>query len=159
LTAFVLRCFAQSFGLDQVKIDQNDLDLSFKWLLNTQNSDGSFENVGTPLHSKGLAGGMNSGKLTGLSAYVLITLLTTLKSTKIQIDFDKYKIPKGLDYLQKSLKDINSANTYDLTLIFYAFKLSQEFPSLIQKIEEELDRRVIDDGVLFCTICVKLIYF
>ena len=144
-----MRCFAQSFGLDQVKIEQNDVDLSFNWLLNTQNFDGSFENVGTPLHSKGLAGGMNSGKLTGLSAYVLITLLTALKSTNIQTGFDKNKIPKGLDYLQKQINDINSTNTYDLALIFYTFKLSNEFQAVINKIEEELDRRAIVEGINF----------
>lgn len=142
-----MRCYAQSFGLDQIKIDQKDVDSSFKWLLSTQNSDGSFENVGTPLLSKGLSGGMNGGKSIGLTAYVFITILTTIKSTKIQVEFDKNVIQKGLNFLQKATDDINRTNTYDLALTLYAFKLSGEFKDTVNKIEQELDKRAIIDGI------------
>lgn len=98
--------------------------------------------------SKGLSGGLSDGT-TGLTAYVLITLLTTIKSTNIQIKYDKSKILKGLLYLKSAIYEIEDVNTYTLSLCLYTFKLSNEFMdrAVIKEIEYELEKRAVIDGI------------
>ena len=111
--------------------------------------DGSFKNVGTKLLSKGLSGGLSDEKSTGLTAYVLITLLTTLKSTKVQIGY-KSQIDKALLYLKHTIYDIENVNTYTLALCLYTFKLSNEFTDkgVEKEIEYQLEKRAVNEGIV-----------
>jgi len=139
LTAFVLRCFAETFESKQIEIDEKDILLSFSSLLQRQNKDGSFSQSGAQLFSKALAGGLKDEKI-GLSAYVMISLIKSLKSLN-KIDNERIKL--GLEYLKISLKDIENADVYSLSLVLYCFKLTQfdsEFKILI---ENELDKRAV----------------
>ena len=115
--------------------------------MNTQSADGSFQSVGTPLLSKGLSGGMGNEKTVGLTAYVLISLLTALKSTPVQ-NYDHKKIDRSLLYLKKTVYDVEITSSYTLALSLYAFKLANEHKAIIKEIENELENRAVVDGML-----------
>lgn len=139
LTAFVLRCFAETFESKQIEIDEKDILLSFSSLLLRQNKDGSFSQSGAQLFSKALAGGLNDEKI-GLSAYVMISLLKSLKSLKT---IDNERIKLGLEYLKSSLTDIENADVYSLSLVLYCFKLAKFDSEFKKLIENELDKRAV----------------
>lgn len=142
LTAFVLRCFAECYDSNHIEIDQNDILTSYKQLLVRQTKDGSFSQIGAQLFSKALAGGLKDEKI-GLSAYVLISLLKSLKAIKPNKD-DYARIKLGLDYLKSSLDDVINSDLYSLALGLYAFKLAEIDPDFVLKLENELSKREIN---------------
>ncbi|CAF0775839.1 unnamed protein product [Brachionus calyciflorus] len=147
LTAFVLRCFSDSYASKHIQIDPKDLEMSFKMLLNTQSTDGSFKQVGAPLYSKALAGGLKDKKV-GLSAYVLISLLKANKSlNKINVEPEiQLSLSKGIGYLSSAIEDVSNTDSYTLALALYAFKIAELNEELISKIDSELDKRASKEG-------------
>jgi hypothetical protein len=146
LTAFVLRSFADTKQLNHIKIDENDLTLSFDMLMSTQaEEEGSFRQVGAPLFSKALAGGLDDKK-AALSAYVLVSLLKTIKAVNLQKNKYESKVSKALAYLKKSVENLDQTDTYTLALVLYAFKLAQYEKNLVNKIDTELNRRAIRES-------------
>ena len=137
-----MRCFADCFASDYIKIDKNDILKSFEELLKRQDEDGSFKQTGAQLFSKALSGGLKDKK-TGLSAYVMVSLLKTKMALSQPVN-DNLK--KGLKYLKSSLENLESADTYTLALSLYAFKLDSQDIIMIEEIEAELDKRAIDKG-------------
>jgi len=142
LTAFVLRCLTDAYDLDHITIDKNDLKVSLKKLLSIQAEDGSFPQVGAPLLSKSLSGGLKDQK-TGLSAYVMVVILKTMKALKDNQVENQSQINKGIEYLKNSIKSVDEVDTYTLALISYAFKLANINEDDILNIMEELDKRAI----------------
>ena len=95
-----------------------------------------------------MSGGLNDKKSSGLTAYVLITLLMTLKSTQIQVEYDKNQIDKALLFLKTSIYETDNVNTYTLALCLYAFKLSEKFmdKGVEKEIEDQLEKRAVNEG-------------
>lgn len=147
LTAFVLRSFADTYESKQIQIDSNDLEKSIKMLVNAQNEDGSFRQVGAPLYSKALAGGLKDKKV-GLSAYVMISLLKAVKAlNKTSLENSvQLSLSKGIEFLSSAINDISEIDTYSLALSHFVFKLSNTNEDLIEKIDQELDSRAIKEG-------------
>ncbi len=70
LTAFVLKCFSQAKGL--IYIDDTVLDAAKDWIVNHQNADGSFEQVGFVHHQEMLGGLKGKDALTAFTAIALL---------------------------------------------------------------------------------------
>ena len=141
LTAFVLRCFADTFDSKHIEIDINDLKTSLKLLMTRQNKDGSFDQLGVKLYSAALAGALKTNQ--GLTAYVLISLLKTKNALRENESIKNYdlQITKTFQYLKNSLVNINDVDTYTLALSLYAFKMSNYDVESAIIIENELDKR------------------
>jgi CD109 antigen len=147
LTAFVLRCFSDAYKLNQIKIDENEIKKSLNMLLNIQNEDGSFDQVGSPLLSKALAGGLSNKKI-GLSAYVIISVLKAVDALGLKdSQYEKEKLNKGLLYLKNSLRSVEELDTYTLAITLYVFKLANydEITS-IEDLLSELDSRAVNES-------------
>lgn len=147
LTAFVLRCLAGTFTSNHIAIDIQDIKLSLKMLSETQDNDGSFRQVGAPLFSKALAGGLKNKK-AGLSAYVMVSILksiTALDSAGVKHDSD-IVLSKGLEFLRTSVQDLETVDIYTLALVNYVFKSMFIEDELIQKLDKELDVRAIRES-------------
>ena len=117
-------------------------------LMSTQNSEGCFEQVGAPLYSKALSGGLKDKKV-GLSAYVLVSVLKAIDALKLKGDAEyDAKIKNGLNFLKTSVQNLQSADSYTLGLVLFAFKLADvgddEF---VSQINEELNRRAINESI------------
>ncbi len=147
LTAFVLRVLSETYKLNHIKIDEKDITLSLGMLIGTQNAEGCFEQVGAPLYSKALAGGLKDRKV-GLSAYVLVSILKSLDALNVRNQEYDAKVKLGLKYLKSSINDLQNADTYTLGLVLFAFKLAdkQEDQDFIKKMNEEINRRAINEG-------------
>jgi len=107
LTAFVLKCFAQA--TDIIYIDDTVLDDAEEWIIDQQNADGSFNQVGF-VHHQDMMGGLK-GK-TALTAYAAIALLEA---------GEKAASAKAIDYLEGELGDIDDA--YTMAIVSYALEL------------------------------------
>ena len=147
LTAFVLRVFAETYKLNHIKIDEKDISLSLRMLLSTQNAEGCFEQVGAPLYSKALAGGLKDRKV-GLSAYVLVSVLKSIDALNLRGQEFDAKVNLGLSYLKTAVKDLQNADTYTLGLVLFAFKLAntEGDSDFLANINEETNRRAINEG-------------
>ena len=117
-------------------------------LLDTQNSEGCFEQVGAPLYSKALSGGLKDKKV-GLSAYVLVSVLKAVNALKLKGD-PEYDDPikNGLNFLKRSVMNLQSADSYTLGLVMFSFKLAGVGDvNFLEKINEELNRRAINESI------------
>ncbi|MBN1191636.1 MAG: hypothetical protein JXA46_17925 [Dehalococcoidales bacterium] len=101
LTAFVLKCFSEA--KDLIYIDDQVLGSASEWILNHQNPDGSFDQVGF-IHHKEIFGGL-SGK-EALTAYAAIALLQY---------GDESGSAGAIKYLENRLDSIEDAYTMTLT--------------------------------------------
>lgn len=144
LTAFVLRCFADTYASKQIPIDSEDIKLSLEMLIKTQNREGAFTQVGAALYSKALAGGLKDKK-TALSAYVTISILKSIQALNLT-DAHSDAVGKGVTYLKNSIKDLSSTDTYTLALVHYVLKLTKTNDQLFKDIGLELDARAIIEG-------------
>ena len=149
LTAFVLRCFSDAYKLNQIKIDESDIKKSLNMLLNIQNEDGSFDQVGAALLSKALAGGLSNKKI-GLSAYVIISILKAVDALGLRdSQHEKEKLNKGLKYLKNEVQSVEELDTYTLAITLYTFKLANyDEISTIEDLLSELDSRAINESKL-----------
>ncbi len=109
LTAFVLKTFVQAKGL--IYVDPQILSSTKDWIIQHQNSDGSFDPVGF-LHHQEMMGGL-TGK-TALTAYVAIALLEAGETEASKA---------ALIYLQEELPTINGP--YAMALVAYALELGE----------------------------------
>jgi hypothetical protein len=156
LTAFVLRSFAETFTLTETNgiISQEDINHSFEMLLSIQHLDGSFPQVGAPLFSKAMSGGieLSDKKDLTLSIYVFISLVKAINLTNID-DYDKNKIELVYNYIKDSFNDYNdykSLDTFTLALTLYSFKLYDinRNKNFLIKIEREIDTRSVKSNDL-----------
>ncbi|RNA09103.1 alpha-2-macroglobulin 1 [Brachionus plicatilis] len=147
LTAFVLRSFADTYESRQIQIDSNDLDRSIQMLISAQDEDGSFRQVGAPLYSKALAGGLKNKKV-GLSAYVMISLLKAVKAlNRTSLDPNvQLSLSKGIQFLSASIDDVSNVDTYSLALSHFVFNLASINEESIEIIDQELDARATKEG-------------
>ncbi|MCK4937936.1 MAG: alpha-2-macroglobulin, partial [Methanosarcinales archaeon] len=102
LTAFVLQSF--SGARDVTTIDESVLDEAADWIIDNQNSDGSWDQIGF-VHHQDMMGGL-SGKYS-LSAY---TALSLLEYGRAPVVLDRTR-----DYLEDNLDD-QSEDPYALAL-------------------------------------------
>jgi len=137
LTAFVVKVFAQASNY--IKIDDEKLEESVKWLLGSQQENGCFEKKGY-VYSSSLQGGNSE---SSLNAFVLLSLIEVA---------DKYKDFVGQDRLSEAFncvqENMNRTDLYSLTLSNYASTLyrkkSGEFYLASQQLEENLDKEIAD---------------
>ena len=109
LTAFVLKSFAQAKGL--IYIDNTVLNNAADWILDHQNADGSFDQVGF-IHHQELLGGLQGKE--ALTAYVAIALLEAGETNGAM---------KAVTYLENNLDAISGA--YGTAITAYALELAQ----------------------------------
>ncbi len=132
LTAFVLKSFAQADGL--IYIDPNILDEAAAWITGHQNSDGSFDPVGSIAHQE-ILGGL-SGK-DALTAYVAVALMQAGENTAAG---------RAVGYLETRLDDIEDAYTAALTA--YALELGDS-PMKDESYEKLMDLAREDENGLY----------
>ena len=118
LTAFVVKSFTQA--RDFINIDLRVLEEAQEWLLEQQNSDGSFNEPGTVI-DKNIQGGSDS--IITNTAYITISLLESNLSNPKLIK----PIENAINFLESNFKNIEDA--YTLSLLSYAFSLVNSFKS------------------------------
>lgn len=107
LTAFVLKTLAQAKGL--IYVDPKVVSEASDWILQRQNADGSFEQIGGVPNSY-LYGGLEGA--TALAAYVAIALHEAGQTTSADL---------ALGYLEDQLDGIE--NPYTMAIVAYALTL------------------------------------
>ncbi len=108
LTAFVLKSFAQA--KDLMYIDESILNEAANWITSHQNSDGSFDPVGTICHRE-MLGGLEGKE--ALTAYVAIALMEAGENSASN---------KAIAYLEGQLDQIDDA--YTSAIVSYAMELA-----------------------------------
>lgn len=148
LTAFVLRCFADSYASKHIQIDSKDIEMSLNMLKSAQDDDGSFKQVGAPLLSKALSGGLKDKKV-GLSAYVMLSMVKALNAlnNRDSVSQIQQSLAKGLIFLSNSMSDLSKVDTYSLALVHNVYKILDTNPDLIDSIDNELNKRAIKEGI------------
>ena len=109
LTAFVLKTLAQAKGL--IYIDPEVISEASDWILQHQNADGSFEQIGGVPNSY-LYGGLEGA--TALAAYVAIALHEAGQTASVDLT---------LGYLEDQLDSIE--NPYTMAIVAYALGLEE----------------------------------
>lgn len=108
--------------------------------------------VGVPLMSKAMSGGLKSDQKVGLTAYVLVALLKTFdalkKDDELVSDENRMKMEKAFGFLKNSIQNLPETDTYTLALILYAFKIGRYDKSLTQQIDAELNKRAINESMI-----------
>lgn len=90
---------------------------------------------------------MKKDQKTGLSAYVLISLLKTSKAVAPLLATSKAQLDNACQYLKSSTADITQTDTYTLALVYYAFRIYEFDDAFTQVINDELERRSVStDG-------------
>jgi CD109 antigen len=108
LTAFVVKCFAQA--KDLIYIDDSVMSAATAWILNHQNTDGSFDAVGLVIHQEML------GSLQGKSA------LTAYISAALMEAGEKNGSARAVAYLENQIDQTD--DPYALALISYALEMA-----------------------------------
>ena len=96
------------------------------------------------MYSSALAGGLKKDQKTGLSAYVLISLLKTSKAVIPLLATSKAQLDKACEYLKSSTVDTTQIDTYTAALVYYAFKIYEFDDEYTQLIGDELERRSVN---------------
>ena len=109
LTAFVLKTLAQAKGL--IYVDPEVISEASDWILQHQNADGSFEQIGGVPNSS-LYGGLEGA--TALAAYVAIALHEAGLTTGEDL---------AIGYLEDQLDGIE--NPYTMAIVSYALELGE----------------------------------
>ena len=109
LTAFVLKTLAQAEGF--IYVDQEVIAGAAEWILEHQNEDGSFEQVGGVPNGY-LYGGLEGA--TALAAYVAIALHEAGATTGADL---------AIGYLENQLDEIDDA--YTMAIVSYALELGK----------------------------------
>lgn len=120
LTAFVAKSFA--IARNYIDIDERVIDNALDWLVQTQQPDGRFVEIGDIIHVD-MQGGLETSCFA-LTAYVLIALLESKRFSGERQQI----LQNSTEYLQQKLDSIN--NPYDLALTTYALSLKDRNGSL-----------------------------
>nr|NP_001027688.2 alpha-2-macroglobulin homologue precursor [Ciona intestinalis] len=118
LTAFVAKCFMFARELRPTLVSTSVIDQALTFLINQQNTSGTFREPGRVSH-KAMQGGVDS-PIT-MTAYVLITLKETnyaVKNRAVQEAAENARI-----YLENHLSSI-SENKYALAIVTYALHVA-----------------------------------
>ena len=107
LTAFVLKTLAKA--KDFIHVDQDVVTSAAEWILDHQNQDGSFEQIGGVPNSD-LYGGLDGA--AALAAYVTIALHEAGETSGAS---------RAIIYLEKQLDEID--NAYAMAVVTYALEL------------------------------------
>lgn len=131
LSAYVTRSYVQASKY--IAIDSADLDITRRWLLSLQESDGSFPKVGRLFHRE-MQGGVQFGGKDALTAYVILAL--------VESGSQQTAIDKALAFLRKTT---TYETVYTEVLVAHAFVIAKpsgsEGRSRIQKLLAKAKRR------------------
>ncbi|XP_076468190.1 CD109 antigen-like [Babylonia areolata] len=126
LTAFVVKCFAQSMALrgEVVTIEPKIFEKSVLWMISQQHRNGSFPEPGK-VFNKRMQGGSASGE--ALTAYVVIALAETKLKYRSAGNFTFWNqlqgsLSRGRTYLEQRLPYLT--DPYDLAIVTYALHLT-----------------------------------
>jgi hypothetical protein len=133
LTSFVIRSFARARPF--IFIDNNDLEMSIKWIRSHQLENGCFRSVGKVLH-KEMKGGLHGESEIGLTAYIVISLL------EANVSSSDPAIENAMRCL--SMQSVN--DTYTLSLLAYAFDLYGQDVGGAHRIHSQLEFKVTQQG-------------
>lgn len=120
LTAFVAKSFA--IASKYIDIDDRVIEGALDWLVQMQQPDGRFVELGDVIHVD-MQGGLETSCFA-LTAYVLIALLESKSISGNRSEI----LQSSTDYLVQKLDSIN--NPYDLALATYALSLNDRNGSL-----------------------------
>ncbi|XP_059154462.1 CD109 antigen-like, partial [Physella acuta] len=139
LTAFVARVFHQAKG--HIFVDENILNDAIQWMIQQQNTDGSFPEPGVVL-SRTIQDQAGSG--VKLTLFVLISLLENLDDMKY-LNVDE-AIQKALAYAEQEVAKLD--DLYVLAMASYAFQLagSNMTQAVLDKLEAESTQK---DGMRY----------
>ncbi|XP_005113531.2 CD109 antigen, partial [Aplysia californica] len=143
LTAFVVKVFHQASS--HIYVDDDVITRAVNWMLNKQNSDGSFPEPGRVIH-KSMQGKAGSG--TALTLFVFISLMENkdLFATGAYATKFESARTKALTYLEAQM--VNEDDPYNLALAAYAFQLagSSKAQSVLNKLEQ---KATVKDGLKY----------
>ncbi|XP_071544255.1 CD109 antigen-like isoform X2 [Panulirus ornatus] len=114
LTAFVIKSLSEAGR--HIDVEEEVLTAAVDWLLEQQQEDGSFAEVGT-VNNEAMQGGASKG--VPLSAYVIIALLTKQKPPVAKV---RNVINRAVDFLASGLDDVD--DFYSLAIATYALHLA-----------------------------------
>ncbi|XP_055632695.1 thioester-containing protein 1 allele S3-like [Toxorhynchites rutilus septentrionalis] len=135
LTAFV----AKSFILASRYIDTDEtdeIDDAFNWLVDVQQSDGRFEEIGQVYHADIQSGIRNNS--IALTSYVLIAFLENPDNAANHTP----TVRRALRFLPSIYDEID--DSYDLALTTYAFSLAGH-PKAKQALDDFIDQSIHDE--------------
>jgi CD109 antigen len=116
LTAFVLRIFRQA--KQYIPVEDDKMAKTMTWIMDQQNSDGSFKELGTLLNSN-LPGG--SAKGAAMTAYVLIAMCLNKDNSMINRVKYQNSVNSGTAFLLTQINSLNS-DPYTLSIAIYALQ-------------------------------------
>lgn len=117
LTAFVLKSFLMAKQYLPI-IDEKVTNQAANWLIQTQVSDGSFDEAGE-VHYKPLQGSSANGQAT-LTAFVVIALYQNKDLAQLY----QGQINRAIAYLNKQVQNDYARSTHELAIITYALHLA-----------------------------------
>ncbi|XP_060578353.1 CD109 antigen-like isoform X2 [Ruditapes philippinarum] len=147
LTAFVLKSFHQAH--EHVYVSDYVLSRAAQWMLNYQNYDGSFRQIGS-VHSSSLRGGSSSGY--SLTAFVLIALAeaeNTIHNSPYHLYNYANGVVKARTYLENAVRSDTLNDPYELSIVSYALSKSGSIHSY--KAWTKLEKMAVrtGDGKMF----------
>jgi CD109 antigen len=147
LTAFVAKSFAQASR--HVHIDKKHIKQALDFLKSTQNSNGSFTEVGTVCH-KDMQGGSSNG--IALTAYTLIAFLEC--GSKFDREY-RFVISDAKDYIVKNFDKLE--DNYSLAIAAYALQLSDCSQLKDLSLSKLISNAVKKDGMTYWEKQIKQI--
>ncbi|CAI9744407.1 CD109 antigen-like isoform X4 [Octopus vulgaris] len=130
LTAYVIKCFCKAkHQMKGVTIDSKVIENAVSWLLERQQKDGSFKEVGNVIH-KDMQGGTSSG--VTLTAFVAISLLQCQEATIIDV---KDPLKKTAEYLRSWVNNKMAKDDYSRAVLLtaFAFLKDDEYFNMVNK--------------------------
>jgi CD109 antigen len=103
---------------DYISVEDDKMAKTLTWIMNQQNSDGSFNEPGRVLGSY-MQGGTSKG--VAMSAYVLISLCVNKGNSKINRVKYESAVSNATKFLLSQISSLNS-DPYSLSIVIYALK-------------------------------------
>ncbi|CAI9744491.1 containing II, isoform E [Octopus vulgaris] len=121
LTAYVIKCFCKAkHQMKGVTIDSKVIEKAVSWLLERQQKDGSFKEVGNVIH-KNMQGGTSSG--VTLTAFVTISLLQCQEVNAVNVT---NSLKGTAEYLRSWVNNKRAKDAYSLSVVLTAFALLKD---------------------------------